>query len=214
MHLCDGSETTITALPYDKLDRYLLPAVKAAEGEPAPNGPYPTVIRDLWHWNDPPERRYGAYSFQLARTMACGRPPRQLPRMLKELRIANAIERKFDTAQVLTIYLNHVYLGPDSYGAEAGAIRYFGKHAWDLSLDQAALLAALIRSPRYLIAHPERALKLRNSILDGMATKGMISAKDAIAAKATELSIRNPRDGGLPAALKPQNFETLKPRLP
>ena len=190
MHHCDGSETTISALPYDELGRYLLPALEVSEGEPAPHGPYPTLIGDLLH--QPARRRYGAYSAWLAQSVACGvRLPS--PRALSELRIANAIERRFGTAQVLTIYLNRVYLGADTYGVEAGATRYFQKHAWDLSLNQAALLAALIRSPRHLLAHPEHALELRNSILDGMAKKGVISAKDASAAKGTELSISQAR---------------------
>jgi membrane peptidoglycan carboxypeptidase len=80
--------------------------------------------------------------------------------------LAEQIQRHFNQRQVLTIYLNRVYLGENTYGVEDASMRYFGKYAFDLSLDEAALLAGLIRSPRRdsPIVHPERAVERRNHL--------------------------------------------------
>jgi membrane peptidoglycan carboxypeptidase len=97
------------------------------------------------------------------------------------LRLADRIQRHFSQRQVITIYLNRVYLGENTYGIEDASRRYFGKHALDLSLDEAALLAGLIRSPNHNspIAHPDRAVERRNLVLDRMVADGTVSRAEA-----------------------------------
>ena len=60
------------------------------------------------------------------------------------------LERKFTKTQILELYLNRVYFGSGAYGIEQAAQRYFGKHAKELSLPEAAMLAGLVKSPSRL----------------------------------------------------------------
>jgi penicillin-binding protein 1A len=184
LRICDSSESIVRVVPFDKFGPHLLPAVKAAEGEPDPFSPFHALIADLRQ-----QRHVGRYSSQLARTMVCQH--KALPRALEVVRVANAIERKFNEEQVLAIYLNRVYLGGGAYGVEAGANHYFGRHASDLSLSQAALLASLIRSPSLYSpnSHPERATQRRNLVIDELAKNGTVPTAEAEVAKASGLSL-------------------------
>ncbi len=69
-------------------------------------------------------------------------------RKIKEQCSAFLVEQQFSKQQILETYLNHVYFGHGIYGVEAAAQRFWGIHAADVSLDQAAILAAIVRSPR------------------------------------------------------------------
>src|SRR5690606_16682650 len=75
---------------------------------------------------------------------------RNLRRKILEARVARQIERQFTKDKILELYLNHIYLGNGAYGVEAAARAYFDKSAADLSLEEAATLAALPASPSRL----------------------------------------------------------------
>jgi len=75
---------------------------------------------------------------------------RTVHRKLQEMLLALWLERKFSKTQILELYLNRVYFGSGAYGIEQAAERYFGKHAKELSLAEAALLAGLVKSPSRL----------------------------------------------------------------
>ena len=68
-------------------------------------------------------------------------------RKVNEWAVALQIERLYTKDQILEMYINYVFLGAGAYGFEAGAETYFGKHLKDLSLEEAALLAAIPKSP-------------------------------------------------------------------
>ena len=70
-----------------------------------------------------------------------------LTRKLKEIVVAARLERTFTKDQILEMYLNKVYFGDGLYGAEAASLGYFGKHASDLDVAEAALLAGLVKAP-------------------------------------------------------------------
>jgi 1A family penicillin-binding protein len=72
---------------------------------------------------------------------------RKIERKLKELPMALALELKYSKQQILSIYLNRVYLGAGTYGFEAASQRYFGKSARVLNPAEAAMLAGLLRAP-------------------------------------------------------------------
>lgn len=72
---------------------------------------------------------------------------RDIERKLKEVPIALALELKYTKEEILSVYLNRVYLGAGTYGFEAAAQRYFGKSARVLSPAEAAMLAGLLRAP-------------------------------------------------------------------
>ncbi|MHA6289209.1 transglycosylase domain-containing protein [Maricaulis sp. CAU 1757] len=77
-------------------------------------------------------------------------PDRQLRRKLQEMRLAREIEARFSKTEILELYLNRIYLGARAFGIEAAANRYFSKSAAELTLAEAALLAALPKAPSRL----------------------------------------------------------------
>ncbi len=74
-------------------------------------------------------------------------PERTLTRKLREMMLALWLERNFTKDEILTIYLNRVYLGAGTYGVEAAAQRYFGRAAKDVDVYQSAVLAGLLKAP-------------------------------------------------------------------
>ncbi|MCL2661193.1 MAG: penicillin-binding transpeptidase domain-containing protein [Acidobacteriaceae bacterium] len=101
------------------------------------------------------------------------------------------IERRFTKQQIFALYANQIYLGRGTYGFEAGSQYYFSKHVKDLTLAEAALLAALPKGPEYYspVRFPDRALKRRNLVLNEMAADGRITRQQAEAAKAAPLGL-------------------------
>jgi len=99
-------------------------------------------------------------------------------RKLKEAILAARIEREFTKPQILEMYLNKVYLGDGLYGVEAASRGYFNRHANELTLDQAALLAGLIQSPSSYAptVNPDRATTRRNVVLQTMMASGAITS--------------------------------------
>jgi penicillin-binding protein 1A len=97
-------------------------------------------------------------------------PEKSFRRKINEIFLAVQIEKDFTKDQIFELYANQVYLGHGAYGVEAASRLYFGKHAKELSLPEAAVLAALIRSPMYYspITHPDRAKQRRDHVLGRM----------------------------------------------
>ncbi len=112
-------------------------------------------------------------------------------RKVQEIFLTLQIERHFTKDQIFALYANQIYLGRGTYGFEAGSEYYFSKHAPQLTLPEAALLAALPKGPEYYspVRFPERALKRRNLVLDEMYRDGKITAAQAEAAKETPLGL-------------------------
>ncbi|MCS7279683.1 MAG: PBP1A family penicillin-binding protein [Thermodesulfobacteriaceae bacterium] len=108
-------------------------------------------------------------------------PERTLTRKLKEMVLAWQIEKYLTKEEILTIYLNHIYLGEGAYGVEAAALTYFNKHIWELTLPEVALIAGLTPAPsKYSpLRNPEMALARRNYVLKRMAEVGYISWETA-----------------------------------
>ena len=106
---------------------------------------------------------------QLAR-LSFLKPEKTIRRKLQELILAERIERRYTKDQILELYLNKVYFGDGLYGAEAAARGYFGKHASELSVPEAALLAGLVKSPSSYAptVSMNRAIARRNLVLQAM----------------------------------------------
>ncbi len=113
-------------------------------------------------------------------------------RKLQEIFLTLQIERRFTKPQIFTLYANQIYLGRGTYGFEAGSEYYFSKHARDLTLPEAALLAALPKGPEYYspVKYPERALRRRNLVIQEMLNDKRITAQQAEDAKAAPLGLR------------------------
>ncbi|MFZ0693633.1 MAG: penicillin-binding protein 1A [Alphaproteobacteria bacterium] len=114
-------------------------------------------------------------------------------RKAKEAILALRIERSLTKHRILELYLNEIYLGYGSYGVAAAALNYFNKSLDELSIAEAAYLAALPKAPsNYNPTHrKEAAIARRNWVIDRMAEDGYISAADAAAAKNEPLVVRN-----------------------
>ena len=110
---------------------------------------------------------------------------KEISRKVDEAILALELERKFGKDEILEMYLNTVYFGGGYYGIETAARGYFGVAAKDLSLDQAALLAGVLKSPSRFAPHlrPEASVGRRGVILDLMAEYGMITEAEAASAK-------------------------------
>ncbi len=90
-------------------------------------------------------------------------------RKVNEWMVALQIERFYTKRQILEMYMNYVFLGAGSYGFEAGSRTYFGKSLNELTLDEAALLAAIPKSPEYSpTRNSAKAKERRNIVLDQM----------------------------------------------
>ncbi len=123
-------------------------------------------------------------TMQLARNLFLS-PDRSFHRKIQEALLAVQIERRFTKPQIFTLYANQIYLGHGVYGFEAASQFYFSKPAKQLTLEEAALLAGLPKSPSYYspITHPDHAVKRRNLVINSMLEDGIITAQQAAAAR-------------------------------
>ncbi|MCH8157221.1 MAG: transglycosylase domain-containing protein, partial [Nitrospinae bacterium] len=127
---------------------------------------------------------------QLSKTLFLSRE-RTLVRKIKEAILSVRMELVFTKDEILEMYLNQIYYGHGSYGVEAAARTYFGKHIQDLSLDECALIAALPKAPNNYSPYrkPERARARRNHVIRRMAQLGFINRAEAEAAMKKEFEL-------------------------
>ncbi len=114
-------------------------------------------------------------------------------RKLKELILAIQVERAYSKEQILEMYLNEIPFGGTAYGIEAAANLYFGKHAKDLDLAEASLLAGLPQRPSVYSpygTHPELAKERQKAVLKRMQDDGYITNVQSAAAEKKELTYR------------------------
>ncbi len=130
-------------------------------------------------------------TMQLARNLFLS-DERTAGRKLSETLLSIQIERTFTKRQIFTMYGNQIYLGHGVYGFEAGAEFYFSKHAAELQLSEAALLAGLPKGPEEFspTMHPERALRRRNQVIAALASDGKITRAAAGVAESAPLGLR------------------------
>ena len=118
-------------------------------------------------------------------------------RKIKEALLALKIERTYSKDKILELYVNEIYLGLGAYGVAAASLIYFDKSVHELTLAEAAYLAALPKAPSNL--HPfrqrERAIERRNYVVDRMVEDRYITAQDAEKAKKEPLNV-TPRPTG------------------
>lgn len=129
-------------------------------------------------------------TMQLARNLFLS-ADRTAARKAQESILAIQIERAFTKEQIFTLYGNQIYLGSGMYGFEAASQFYFSKHAKDLSLTEAALLAGLPKGPVAYspLINPEKALRRRNLVISEMESDGVITHKEADQARKSPLGL-------------------------
>ena len=150
-------------------------------------------------------------TMQLARNLFLS-AQKTYARKLQEIFLTVQIERRFTKDQIFELYANQIYLGHGRYGFEAGSEFYFSKHVKELTLPEAALLAALPKGPEYYspLRSPERALRRRNLVLNEMEHDGKITPFQADEAKAAPLGLKIEQ---VPNSVAPYFVEEVRRQL-
>jgi len=162
---------------------------------------------------------FSTITMQLARNVWPDRLPgqrRTLRRKVLEVRVAYDIERRYSKNEILELYLNHIYFGDGAYGIEAASRNYFGKSAKSLALSEAAVLAALPKSP--ILYNPrryrQRARERRDLVLRLMAEQGRIDPAVAESAAERRLTVRRePPRGREDAGMAPYFVDAVRREL-
>ncbi|MBW8707811.1 MAG: PBP1A family penicillin-binding protein [Alphaproteobacteria bacterium] len=123
---------------------------------------------------------------QLAKNLFLS-PDRTFERKLQEAMLALYLEHRYSKDQILTLYLNRVYFGAGVYGIEAASQKFFGKHASELSLTEAAMIAGSVKAPaRYNpLSDIDAGLKRAQVVLKAMQDTGLIDQNTRSLAQAT-----------------------------
>lgn len=118
-------------------------------------------------------------------------------RKLREMKYALQLDKEMSKDEIMERYLNLAPLGNGAYGVFAGSQVYFGKHPKDLKIEEAAMLAGLVKAPSAYDpttpAGQPQALVRRNYVIDNMVETGAITAEQAAAAKAVPLKVKDKR---------------------
>ncbi len=119
-------------------------------------------------------------------------------RKIKEMVLTKKLEKDFDKDEILEFYLNIIYFGNNCYGIESASNFYFNKDAKDLTLNESALLAGLIKSPNKYspISHKENALKRRNLVLKEMEKDEKITPNDYLQNSTKEIELDIAKQSG------------------
>ncbi|MCD6427855.1 MAG: PBP1A family penicillin-binding protein [Caldisericaceae bacterium] len=134
---------------------------------------------------------------QLARSLFLTRK-QTIKRKVKEALLAIKLEKKFTKDQILEMYLNEVYFGSGAYGIESAAETYFGKHASELTLPEAAMLAGIIKAPSDInpFVDLKAAKEAQKIVLAKMVDAGYITEQEAKEAYDTPLKFAQKREIG------------------
>src|SRR6185436_12299866 len=138
-----------------------------------------------------------------------------LERKIKEAILAVQIERRYTKREIFALYANQVPLH-GAYGVEAGARMYFNKSAKDVTLDEAATIAAVIQTPARLspFVNPERTLARRNNyVLPRMAEEGFITRQAAEEAAKKPIVVRGQVGGAEQRSMAPYFVEDIRKNL-
>lgn len=136
---------------------------------------------------------------------------KKIDRKLKEIILAIELEKKYSKTQILEWYLNQVPFGINIYGAQEAAMSYFNKPASEISLAQAALLAAIIQAPSYYYPYGgnlEGLLIRKDYVLNRMAQENYITKEEAEEAKKETLEFNK-----LPKTLSPHFVNYVKQQV-
>ncbi|AOA59445.1 penicillin-binding protein PBP1a [Acinetobacter larvae] len=124
-------------------------------------------------------------------------PERTLKRKLTEVFLARRIEQKLSKEDILTLYVNKIFLGKNAYGIAAAAKIYYNKNLDELSIAQMAMIAGLPKAPSKYnpVVNPDRALERRNWILGRMLQLGRITENEYKTAVSEPINLDMPDRG-------------------
>ncbi|MDI6602496.1 MAG: PBP1A family penicillin-binding protein [Patescibacteria group bacterium] len=110
-------------------------------------------------------------------------------RKTREIILSLELDRRYSKEQILEWYLNQIPFGRNAYGVEAASQTYFRKSVWEISLAEAATLAALIKAPSFYSMNLDELLIRKDYVLNRMVSEGFLSQEEAEAAKKEEINI-------------------------
>jgi len=118
-------------------------------------------------------------------------------RKIKEMILAFRIEQAYSKDRILELYLNEIFFGLGAYGVAGAALTYFDKSVNELTLSEAAYLAALPKGPSnyHPFRHTDRAIERRNWVIDQMVDNGYATREEGDRAKAEPLGVKPRRNG-------------------
>lgn len=124
-----------------------------------------------------------------------------LSRKINEIKLTRILEKNYSKDEIITMYLNTIYFGENTFGLSSAAYNYFGKSPNDLSLQEVATLAGIIASPREFSPrkHPNVSEKRRNLVIQKMYEQGYVSKKELDLAINTHIQTVN----DLPSEMSP-----------
>src|SRR2546422_1937223 len=137
-----------------------------------------------------PEQGASTITEQLAKLAVLRSPKRSILIKLREALVATSLESRYKKDEILQIYLNTIFYAHHATGIEAASEGYFGKHASELNLSEASMLAGLPNGPSYYdpALHLERAKSRQAVVLDAMARQQMITSDQAAEAADAKLN--------------------------
>jgi membrane peptidoglycan carboxypeptidase len=188
-------------IPLDQVPDHVQKAVLAAEDRSfyENRGISPTgIVRAFWNNLSGGSTQGGSTITQQYAKNAYLSQERTYTRKIKEFFIAVKLDRRDDKDEILADYLNTIYFGRGAYGIETAAQTYFGKPAKDLTVEEGAVLASVIRSPaNYDPEEDAERLEGRfNYVLDGMVAKGWLPAGERAGMQVPELADPRKARGG------------------
>jgi len=182
--IAEFGEKRRTPVQYNEIPPYLIQAILASEDDrffEHPGVDYHGILRAVYSLATTGVKAQGGstITMQVARNFFLSREKTYL-RKLNEIILALQIEQKLTKEEILTLYLNKIYLGNRAYGVGAAAKVYYGKPLAELTLPQFAMIAGLPKAPSKFnpIANPERAQLRRDYVLRRMWQVGHISQQD------------------------------------
>jgi penicillin-binding protein 1A len=181
---------------YDEVPKPIEQAVLAAEDAnffKHPGVDYRALVRAAVSLVKTGQRKQGGstITMQLARNFFLS-PEKTYIRKVREIMLAMRMEEQFSKKEILTLYLNQIYLGNRAYGIRAAAHTYYNKELDELTLAETAMIAGLPKAPSAYnpLVNPQRAVERRNYVLDRMAINGFISEQEKLAAQSQPVTAR------------------------
>jgi len=170
-------------VPYSKIPKHVRSAFLAAEDADFFNHgaiEFQGLVRALWKnaMHGKVVQGGSTITQQVIKTLILG-PERSMLRKAREAILAYKLEKYLTKKDILNLYLNNIYMGHGVYGIEAASQVYFGKHVWEMTRAEAALLAGIVQAPsRYTPKrHPGNARARQEYVIDQMFEKNMINEK-------------------------------------
>jgi penicillin-binding protein 1A len=174
-----------TVVAFDKIPRFVVDGFVAAEDDGfwTHSGiDYAGMVRALLINVKEGKTKQGASTItqQVVKNLVLS-PERTFKRKIQEIILARRLERSLTKEEILTLYLNEIYLGHGRYGIQEASRFYFGKDVDKLNVGEAALLAGLPQSPENLSPHksPQRAKERQTYVLNRLAQLGKLPADEA-----------------------------------